>query len=139
MKFNRTTGKNVMLTALLIILTSILSAQIAEMSRLSAIDFRKKIENLTAGTEEYVLLDIRTKAEYDQGHIKDASMLDFYSPGFIDELKKLDKKTTYLIYCRSGNRTGQTLQIMQKLGFENVYDLENGIKSWLGAGYLLEK
>jgi len=107
--------------------------------RLSAFEFNSRLKNAKENGENLVLLDIRTNPEFIQGHLSDAIMIDFYSPGFIENLKKLDRSKTYLIYCRTGNRTGQTLQVMQKLDFKEVYDLKNGIKSWINAGYTIEK
>jgi rhodanese-related sulfurtransferase len=73
------------------------------------------------------LIDIRTQAEYDAGHYEGASMIDFYKSDFKSNLAKLDKATPYYIYCRSGNRSGQALQIMRGLGFKEVYDLAGGM------------
>lgn len=84
---------------------------------------------------EAVLLDVRTPGEFAQGHYVGAQNLDFYSPNFKSELSKLPKDTTYFIYCRSGNRSGQTLQLMKQLGFKKVYNLQGGIA---GSGAILE-
>jgi len=40
-----------------------------------------------------------------------------------------------LIYCRTGNRTGQTFTRMTEMGFVKVYDLANGITRWGALGY----
>ena len=84
---------------------------------------------------EFVLLDIRTPAEVEAGHISGAVTLDFYSATFRDDLASLDHDLTYLIYCRTGNRTGQAYSIMEELGFEQVYDMGGGISQWIAAGY----
>ena len=83
----------------------------------------------------FVLLDIRTTAEVAEGHLSGTANLDFYSPTFRDELAQLDRDRIYLIYCRTGNRTGQTRTIMSELGFEKVYDLDGGIRTWKNLGY----
>ena len=83
----------------------------------------------------FVLLDIRTPAEVEAGHISGASHLDFYNSAFEDDLKKLDRDKTYLIYCRSGNRTGQARAMMVGLGFSKVYDLNGGINAWNNLSY----
>ena len=84
---------------------------------------------------EFVLLDIRTPAEVEAGHISGAINLDFYGPAFRDNLTALDRDKIYLIYCRSGNRSGQAFDMMEELGFERVHDLGGGIKQWMAAGY----
>ena len=105
---------------------------------LSAQDFKNLWEENKNNTN-FVLLDVRTKDEFDAGHIDGAIQLDFYSPIFAQKLNELDKNKNYLIYCRSGNRSGQTLQLMKQLGFKNVYNLQYGIKSWAQAGFDLVK
>jgi len=83
----------------------------------------------------FVLLDIRTEAEVEAGHISGATGLDYYAATFEDDLGQLDRDLTYLIYCRTGNRTGKTLRIMTDLGFDKVYDLDGGITEWTRLGY----
>jgi len=57
--------------------------------------------------------------------------MDSYSPTFADDVETLDRDATILIYCRTGNRTGQTYETMMSLGFEWVYDLDRGITEWI--------
>jgi len=84
---------------------------------------------------DFVLLDIRTPAEVEAGHISGAVSLDFYSSTFRDDLAALDRDKVYLIYCRTANRTGQAYNIMEELGFERVYDMGGGISQWIAAGH----
>ena len=83
---------------------------------------------------DFVILDVRTAEEYDDGHIDNAINIDFYAATFRDDVNKLAKDNTYLIYCRSGNRSGQALDIMDELGFQEVYNLSGGIKAWNVSG-----
>jgi len=85
----------------------------------------------------FVLLDVRTPAEVAAAHIPGASQLGFRGPAFVDALRDLDRDATYLIYCRTANRTGQAWQIMGDLGIDKVYDLEGGITRWIELGYPL--
>jgi rhodanese-related sulfurtransferase len=89
----------------------------------------------SAGDPGFVLLDIRTDEEIETGHIPGAQSLDFYSSTFEDDIAQLDRERTYLIYCRTGNRTGQTYRMMRNMGFEEVYDLDGGITEWTRLGY----
>lgn len=74
-----------------------------------------------------VLVDVRTPAEFEEGHIKDAINIDFENSNFEQEIQKLDISKTYFIYCRSGNRSGQAMGIMKRNNLQNVYDLQGGI------------
>jgi rhodanese-related sulfurtransferase len=106
-------------------------------SHLTAQQFYDQIKFYKDTSGEFTLLDIRTKPEFEQGHISEAVMLDFYAPDFVEKLKQLDREGHYLIYCRSGNRTGQTIILMDHLGFKHVAHLKNGIISWVKAGFTL--
>lgn len=79
--------------------------------------------------EKFVILDVRTKAEFQSGAIEGAINLDFYASNFQANLAKLDRNRTYLIYCRSGNRSKHALKMMQEFEFQEVYELDGGIIS----------
>ncbi|HAQ50235.1 MAG TPA: rhodanese-like domain-containing protein [Gammaproteobacteria bacterium] len=83
------------------------------------------------------IIDVRTLAEYKASHIKEAKLIDFYNKNFIDNISQLNKTDTYLLYCRSGNRSGKTLNIMKKIGFNKVYNLQGGVNDWKKQGYSL--
>ncbi len=83
---------------------------------------------------DFVILDVRTREEFAGGHIENAANLDFYSKTFRDELNQLDKNEMYLIYCRSGNRSGKALAIMEELAFREVYNMSGGMIKWKTEG-----
>jgi len=83
-----------------------------------------------AGDADFIILDVRTPAEFQQGHLKHAKNIDFYANTFQGHLNKLDKQKTYLVYCRSGNRSGKTLRMMEPLGFQKAYNMQGGVGQW---------
>ncbi len=83
---------------------------------------------------DFAIIDVRTAPEFAGGYIDNAANIDFYAETFRDELDRLDKNKTYLIYCRSGSRSGKALGIMAELGFQEVYDVDGGILAWNGEG-----
>ena len=89
------------------------------------------------GDPDVVLLDVRTPKEFKAGHIEGALLLDYYTSDFVDRLKTLDRQKTYLVYCRSGNRSGKSLAIFQKMGFNRVYHMATGINGWSREKYPL--
>ena len=99
----------------------------------------QEFKNKISQTQDAIIIDVRTPEEYAQVHIKSAINIDFYEKDFPNKLEKLDKEKTYLIYCRSGNRSGQTLNLMRQMGFKKVYDLQGGIKAWMASGFELVK
>jgi rhodanese-related sulfurtransferase len=79
-----------------------------------------------------VLIDVRTPAEFEAGHIPGAKIIDFYASDFKTTIEQLDRTKSYYLYCRSGNRSGQTISMMEGLGFEDVVHLGSGIGTWGG-------
>lgn len=86
-----------------------------------------------------VLLDIRTPEEYAHGYLAQATLMDFYANDFKSKLEQLDKDPTYLLYCRSGNRSRQALNLMEQLGFKDAHHLAGGILRWTAEGYPVER
>ena len=78
----------------------------------------------------FVILDVRTPEEFLGEYIENAVNLDYYSDTFRNNLDKLDKNKTYLIYCRSGRRSENALNIMKELDFREVYNMLGGIIKW---------
>ena len=79
---------------------------------------------------DFVIIDVRTREEFTAGHIENAANIDFYAETFRDMLNNLDKNKTYLIYCRSGARSGSTLDIMAELNFQEVHNISGGMIAW---------
>lgn len=84
---------------------------------------------------DFIILDVRTPAEYASGYIENAVNLDYYENDFEETLDTYDKNKTYLIYCRTANRTASVMSIMQRLEFTEVYNMQGGINAWISAGY----
>ena len=76
-----------------------------------------------------ILVDVRTQEEYIEEHIPGALLVP------VDELETLapelmpDKESTYIIYCRSGNRSATAALMLIDLGYKNIYDM-GGIIDW---------
>ncbi|MBA4417160.1 MAG: rhodanese-like domain-containing protein [Syntrophus sp. (in: bacteria)] len=80
---------------------------------------------------DFVILDVRTPDEFKEVRIDGAVNLDYYLDNFQQELDKLDKNKTYVVYCRTGRRSGDTFDIMKRLGFKEAYHVIGGIKRWI--------
>ena len=77
----------------------------------------------------YILLDTRTREEYDQSHIPGALLIPHTEIAERAEEELPDKDQVILVYCRSGNRSKQASEVLAELGYTNVKEF-GGINSW---------
>lgn len=70
-----------------------------------------------------VLVDVRTPAEFKEGHVKQALNSNFNGGQFTEQIKNWDKSKTYYLYCASGNRSGKAAKLMSEAGFKHVFNL----------------
>ena len=98
-------------------------------STLTATEYKEKHAN----TKEAILVDVRTPAEFEEGHLQGAQNADFLSKELHNRMQNWDKSRTYYLYCASGNRSGQAARIMEEAGFKKVYNI-GGYKELKEAG-----
>jgi len=91
------------------------------------------------GDDEFAILDIRTSGEFQSGHLAKSIPIDFYSQTFADQLNRLDKTKTFLVYCRTGNRSTKSLELFKELKFQKIYHLASGISAWKSEGFTVVK
>lgn len=80
------------------------------------------------------ILDVRTPAEYQTSCLEGAKNIDANDPSFEDNLSKLDKSASYVVYCRTGHRSAVAITKMKNLGFTNVIEVKGGITNWSSMG-----
>ncbi len=80
-----------------------------------------------------LLLDVRTKGEVAKGAIPNSVNLDIFADNFETEIDKIDKSKPVYVYCASGGRSGEAMEMMKKKGFKEVYNLEGGYTAWKKA------
>ena len=78
-------------------------------------------EPIKVGSET-IVIDVRTPAEYSEGHLDGAVNIDVQDANFGTILSQLPTDGEYVVYCRSGNRSAQAVEIMKAAGFTNVVD-----------------
>ncbi len=76
------------------------------------------------------IVDVRTPEEMADGHIEGAIGIDYKADNFKEEIGKLDRDGEYLLYCRSGNRSGKAMKLMSGMGFKKMYNMEGGYLAW---------
>ena len=97
-----------------------LAASLLLMTSLAACAPASEPVELSADT---ILIDVRTPGEYNDGHLNGAILLDLNGGQFAAALPTLDADAEYAVYCKSGNRSGQAVALMESAGFDNVIDL----------------
>jgi rhodanese-related sulfurtransferase len=95
----------------------------------------KKIDKATVQAEviakDVQLVDVRTPAEYDQGHIDDAVNFDVSdTETFSTQIENLDKDRPIYVYCKKGGRSNKAAEILKTKGFTQIYDYSGGYDDW---------
>jgi len=101
-------------------------------------DEAEKLIKANIDNPHFILLDVRTPEEFNDGHFTDAINIDFRAQDFADNIDKLDKGKTYLVYCRGGVRSAKAMSLMKENGFKSVYNLEGGLLRWHAENRSLE-
>lgn len=107
--------------------------QTSEPCEISAKDF------LSKSKDHSVTIDVRTKDEFDKGHLKGAILIDIYQPDFAEQIRKLDPNQKFYVYCQSGIRSLKAIKLMMEMGFKEVCHVEGGIIQLRKSGVPLEK
>ena len=76
-----------------------------------------------------VILDVRTKDEYNEAHISGAVLLPVDNVKLLAQTVLPDKAAVILVYCRSGNRSERAARMLLDMGYTSVYDF-GGIQNW---------
>jgi rhodanese-related sulfurtransferase len=105
------------------------SVQQAPQTLLNPDDFEAKA--LQTGVQ---LVDVRTPAEYQAGHIANAANINFNDPEFKANIEKLDKTKPIAVYCAAGGRSGKSANLLAQMGFKTIYDLQGGMGAWKAKG-----
>ena len=80
--------------------------------------------------QEAVIIDVRTLAEYQEGHIPDAPLIPLNQ--LENRLDEIPKEQKVLLICRSGRRSAQGTSLLRSKGFEQVINIEGGMLAWRG-------
>lgn len=81
---------------------------------------------LLEANPDIIVIDVRTPDEIAQtGAIENSINIDFKASDFKEKISVLDKDKEYILFCKSGNRSGQASKIMAEMGFSNINNLNN--------------
>ena len=101
-----------------------------KIHRLKADEFYK-----TSTETPGIFLDVRTLAEFNQAKLPNAVLMDIYKADFEQQIQTLPKDEAIYVYCTVGARSMQAARLLQKHGFEKIYNLEGGIMDWARYRY----
>lgn len=118
----------VFLALLVFSLTSCLKTQTEGVQVLNSDKFEQKLQD-----SDIQLVDVRTPAEFADGHLPNAINVNVMDDNFDAEMAKLDKEKPVMVYCKSGGRSAKAASKLKVQGFKNITDLDGGITSWKQA------
>jgi rhodanese-related sulfurtransferase/glutaredoxin len=106
----------------------------AQKASVSVAEFETKMQSGT-----YQILDVRTAAEYQSGHLKNSLQADWNNPEqFKDRTQYLDKSKPILVYCASGVRSANAAQYLLGLGYKEVLNMQGGLTAWKMSGKTID-
>ena len=106
------------------------SQSAAHVDTLKSTKFERKLRS----EKGRVILDVRTPAEFTQGHIPGAVNINVKDGTFVRKVSELDKNSPVYVYCRSGVRSAKAVELLKNEGFTKIYNLRGGIQAWTQKG-----
>ena len=97
----------------------------------------KNFKKIIASDQEFILLDVRSEAEYNAAHLPGAlnverGRLEWIIPNIIK-----DPARTIFVYCQDGRRSGFATERLLEMGYKNTSHIADGFEGWITAGYLV--
>jgi len=103
------------------------------------VDQARELIHKRGGDAQFVILDVRTPEEFAEGHLSGAVNVNLLAPDFESRVGALERGKSYLVYCRTGNRSARAIQVMERLGFRSVHHMFEGIIGWQKKAFPLSK
>lgn len=117
----------VLITAILLSIASVSQAE----DPAAPVKIEQAEKHLAEGAR---LLDVRTRDEWDDGHLKGAVLVTVTEVGFLEKAEAaLDPEKGVVVYCKSGGRSAMAAKQLRAAGYE-VYDMDGGFTAWKAAG-----
>lgn len=91
------------------------------------------LHDMVTGSEKFVLLDVRAKEEFEDGHIDGA--INIPVADLRERHIELNKEAAIIMICSSGNRSSLGVSILSQHGFKNLYNVAGGMTGYSAAGY----
>ncbi len=114
-----------------IVLTSFLcfSCSSGLGQKVARIDHQDMVKNVVG--KKVQLVDVRTSQEYGEGHIEGAININVMENTlFKEQINSLSKEEPVYLYCKSGVRSKRAAEILEKEGFQKIFDYSGGYDDW---------
>ncbi|TVM00827.1 MAG: rhodanese-like domain-containing protein [Candidatus Brocadia sp. WS118] len=105
----------------------------AEVKNISTTQAKELIDK----EKNVFILDVRTKEEYNEAHIKDANLIPVQE--LEQNINKIPKDKKVVVYCARGKRSANACAMLKDKGLKELYNVEGGINQWKSEGYPVEK
>jgi len=127
--------RNIALTAVTIVaIGAIIYTSFTQKDGYQNLSVQEVNERIQSDTNDFVLIDVRTLGEYTGklGHLGDARLYPVQNLDIqYHELEQYqEEEKDIILYCRSGNRSRRAAEFLRKNGFENLFNMEGGMRAW---------
>jgi rhodanese-related sulfurtransferase len=92
-----------------------------------------EVYKMLSSNKDYFILDVRSKEEFDSGHIEGAYLL--HVSELENRLAELPQDKPIIVYCRSGSRSTSAANILLEKGFKEIFNMTGGITEWQSKGF----
>lgn len=96
-----------------------------EVIRINEIKYEELLSKIKQGA---LLIDVRTRQEFKEGHIEGALLIPYYEIKRNIEKMVPDKNQEIVLYCKNGGRSLKAYEILKKLEYKNIYNLKGGLE-----------
>lgn len=127
------TNNLMLFAALVVVLALLIKAELDHLVNKGLLVSPAMAIRLINNNDDALIIDIRSVAEYKNGHIKDAKNVPLSE--FASKLETYSdyRNKPVLLYCNSGSSTSRAIRLLKKAGFEKINNLEGGIMAWKEA------
>lgn len=98
-----------------------------------------EVASMLRNNPDVVLVDVRTPAEYAEGHIRDSRLIDYYDRRFATTIQSLPRDVDVVLYCRSGRRSADAKHMLDSMGYTHVMNMAGGIVAWQANHFPVEQ
>lgn len=97
----------------------------------------KQAKELIEKEKDVFILDVRTKEEYDDAHIKGANLIPIQE--LEQNINKIPKDKKVVVHCAKGKRSAKACEMLKDKGLKELYNVEGGMNQWKSEGFPVDK